>query len=150
MKRMTTGSVRELADPQALLRRTWAEKQLVAINELRAVSDASEQGMSQRKIGVALGLSQTQIHRILRKVESHSEVLETSPNEIIWQAETGRITRTAMLKALKEFEHTAGEHAPDGQDGYLAGTWDQVRRAFFRGLLSENEFESLFNAVRPE
>lgn len=36
-----------------------------------------------------------------------------------------------------------GETAPDGQDGYVPGAWDEVRQAYMDGHITEEAYEVL-------
>lgn len=36
-----------------------------------------------------------------------------------------------------------GEHAPDGQDGYAPGAWDEVRQAHMDGHISAEAYDLL-------
>ena len=43
-----------------------------------------------------------------------------------------------------------GQSAPDGQDGYVPGAWDEVRGVFLDGLISDRAYEALYRALKQK
>lgn len=130
------------------LRKVAAKENLVEIERIRAVAAASQSGMSQREIADLLDTSQPDIHRVLRRVNSGSGIPEVSPNEVVMRATVGEISRKAMLDALRNMDYSIGQSDPTGGDGYLAGTWDQVKRLVGKHFVTESEYERLRLALR--
>ncbi len=147
-------------DDTAIARRALmrtAQERLNRIEEIRDVAILADKGLSQRAIAERLGTTQPRIHRILRLLDLRADTnaLEETPEEIVLNAfvacdHAGDTTslRVTMIERLKKFTYTFGEGAPDGSDGYLPGTWDQLTAAYAEGLLSKGEYDEVRSAVR--
>ena len=132
----------------ANLRKIAAKRNLVEIERIRVVAAASQSGMRQREIADLLDTSQPDIHRVLRRVNSGSGIPGVSPNEIVMRATVGEISRQEMLDTLRNMDYSVGQSDPTGGDGYLAGSWDQVKRLVGKHFVTESEYESLRLTLR--
>ncbi|WP_071287818.1 hypothetical protein [Mycolicibacterium llatzerense] len=69
-----------------------------------------------------------------------------TPAEIIAQRGDGIITTEEMMDSLLSWRYTFGRVACVGgvaTDAYIAGDWDSICMAFYRGELTDDEFERL-------
>ncbi|QTJ69975.1 hypothetical protein HYG77_25815 [Rhodococcus sp. ZPP] len=56
-----------------------------------------------------------------------------------------------MMDTLVHWNYTFGYVPTEGDqsmDAYAKGSWDEVRRAYRRGLLSDDEWDVLFDSTR--
>ncbi|QYB00670.1 hypothetical protein I1A62_00740 (plasmid) [Rhodococcus sp. USK10] len=70
---------------------------------------------------------------------------------MIYQRSAGVITDDEMMDTLVHWNYTYGSVPTDGGqqvDAYAKGSWDDVRRAYRRGLLTDDEWDILFDATR--
>jgi hypothetical protein len=123
----------------ARLRAIRAFRELIGIYEAREALAASDEGKSQRAIAEALGRSQSDVHRLLRRARGATP---SAVREWILRAAIGQESRGALVGRLG-LTHGPGEHDPSGSDGYQPGDLDEVRAALFDGLISESEFEQI-------
>ncbi|MFT3873150.1 MAG: hypothetical protein QM714_10965 [Nocardioides sp.] len=129
-------------DSEARLSATRALRELVEIEQIRAALNAERDGRTQREIGRLLGVSQTEVHRMLRRAKNAgTDWVRVAPRELILRYRAGLISRGTLLGRLNGIEE--GQVAPHSGDGYTPGAWDQVRDAFMDGLLTEDEYEEL-------
>lgn len=134
------------SSPETALRQVRARTELCGLAEVRAVRQATKAGLSQRAIAKLLGTSQTNVHRLLRQSRAVDD--RRGPREVILCYVAGEISRGALIGSLSDLAR--GSHPEDGGDGYLPGTWDEVRAAFLDGLLAETDYEELRAALRAE
>jgi len=139
-----------------------AEQRLAAIAARRRVADrelereiykaATIKGLSQRQISDLVGnQSQATIQRILRRVSDDPSQLDVKPAEIIDQRTAGLITTEQMMDQLMNWRYTFGGVVRiDGvaTDAYMTGDWDAIEMAFYRGQLSDHEFQQLADRQR--
>lgn len=124
-------------------------RQRVCERELeREVYDAAVvQGLTQRQISQQVGnLSQATIQRILRRITDDPTQLDVKPAEIIDQRTAGIITTGQMMEKLLGWTYSVGQVARiDGvaTDAYMTGDWDAIETAFYRGQLTDDEFQRL-------
>ena len=129
-------------DSAARLSAARALRELVEIEQIRAALNAERDGRTQREIGRLLGVSQTDVHRMLRRAKNAgTDWVRVAPRELILRYRAGLISRGTLLGRLNDLDE--GQVAPHSGDGYAPGTWDQVRDAFMDGLLTEDEYEEL-------
>lgn len=126
-----------------------AARQRVCERELeREIYDAAVvQGLTQRRISELVGnQSQATIQRILRRIADDPTQLDITPAEIIDQRTAGLITTEQMMDTLLGRTYSVGKVARVNcvaTDAYLAGDWDDIEIAFYRGQLTDNEFRRL-------
>lgn len=126
-----------------------AARQRVNDRELeREIYDAAVvQGLSQRQISQLVGsYSQASIQRILRRIADDPTRLDVKPAEIIDQRTAGIISTAQMMQKLLDSTYSVGHVVRiDGvaTDAYIAGDWDSIQNAFFRGQLADDEFQRL-------
>lgn len=131
-----------------------AARQRVHERELeREIYDAAlVHGLTQRAISELVGnLSQATIQRILRRVIEEPTRLAVTPAEVIDQRTAGMITNEQMMKTLLEWRYAFGQVARIGEvatDAYMTGDWDAIEMAFYRGQLSDDEFQQLADHQR--
>jgi hypothetical protein len=139
-----------------------AEQRLAAIAARRRVADrelereiyeaATVEGLSQRQISDLVGdQSQATIQRILRRVNVDPSQLTVKPAEIIDQRTAGMITTEQMMDKLMNWHYTVGDVVRIGgvaTDAYMTGDWDAIEMAFYRGQLSDDEFQQLADRQR--
>lgn len=130
----------------ATVRRAW--ERLLRIEEMRDVRRLAEAGKAQREIADLLHTTQPRIHRMLKATEGRPVDTKT-PEEVILRATVGHADRRTLVETLKSLTYTFGEHAPYPAEGATSGTWDQVRHAYMTGLLSQEEYERVRDAVKP-
>jgi len=145
---------------QAIAQR--AEQKLAAIAARRRVADrelereiyeaATIQGLSQRQISDLVGnQSQATIQRILRRVNEDPSQLDIKPAEVIDQRTAGIITTEQMMDKLMNWQYSFGGVVRIGgvaTDAYMTGDWDAIEMAFYRGQLSDKEFQKLADRQR--
>lgn len=126
-----------------------AARQRIANRELtRAIYCAAhDEGLSQRQISDALGtLSQASVQRTLQRVAENPSMLDETPAEVIDRRTAGLIDTKDMMRRLLNWTYTFG-YVPHiegtATDAYNLGGWDEVERAYYRGLLSDHEFSRL-------
>lgn len=139
-----------------------AEQRLAAIAARRRVAErelereiyeaATVQGLSQRQISDLVGnQSQATIQRILRRVNDDPSQLNPKPAEIIDQRTAGIITTEEMMDTLMKWRYTFGDVVRfngAATDAYMTGDWDAIEMAFYRGQLSDDEFQRLADRQR--
>ncbi|KPH20500.1 hypothetical protein AN948_06425 [Rhodococcus sp. ADH] len=105
-------------------------------------------GLTQRRISeIVGGASHTTIHRLVhRLLENPDQVQRITPAEVIDRRTAGMITDDEMMDQLMNWSYSFG-YIPkmDGiaTDAYISGDWDDVEHAFYRDLLSDDEFTHL-------
>lgn len=114
----------------------------------RAIFEAARDGgLSQRQISDIVGIySQATIQRILRRFTEDPSLLEETPAEVIDRRAAEMITGRQMMAKLLHWKYSFGAVARVkgvATDAYTAGDWDEVEMAYYRGLLSDNEFRKL-------
>lgn len=138
----------DIADAQARLS-VRAARQRVEARELeRAIYQAANlAGLSQRQISDIVGIhSQATVQRILRRLTADPALLEERPAEVIDRRAAGVIDTQEMMDKLLNWKYSFGSVVRvDGvaTDAYTTGDWDEIEMAFYRGLLSDDEFEAL-------
>jgi hypothetical protein len=137
-----------VADAQARLA-AKAARQRVDERELeRAIYQAAnDAGLSQRQISDIVGIhSQATVQRILRRLTEDPALLEERPAEVIDRRAAGLINTDDMMDRLLKWRYSfGGVVRVDGvaTDAYATGDWDEIEMAFYRGLLSDDEFQAL-------
>lgn len=144
---MSTADVTNQAAAQEQLAAV-AARQRVCERELeREIYNAAIHGVTQRQISELVGnQSQATIQRILRRIADDQGLLEVKPAEIIDQRTAGIITTEQMMDKLLNWKYTFGRvvHIGDeATDAYMSGDWDTIEMAFYRGQLSDDEFQQL-------
>jgi hypothetical protein len=114
----------------------------------RAIFEAANHaGLSQRQISGIVGIhSQATVQRILRRLVEDPALLDETPAEIIDRRAAGLTDTEDMMDRLLAWTFSfGGVVRVDGvaTDAYAAGDWDEIEMAFYRGLLSDDEFQAL-------
>lgn len=130
---------------------SYAERELARLHLLRSVQDAARDKVSQTAIARDAGVSQPEVHRILRRLSDFPTMLERTPREVILRWVVGRIGHEEMVEELLSWPYTFSvDVEPTNPEGeYSSGTWDQVTEAMLRGLLGEEDYVRLVEHVRP-
>lgn len=130
---------------------SYAERELARLHLLRSVDAASRAKVSQVAIARDAGVSQPEVHRILRKLSDFPPMLDRTPREIILLWVAGRLGHDEMMDELLSWPYSFSTDVepsnPLGQ--YSSGSWDQVNEAMLRGLLGEEDYTCLVEHVRP-
>ena len=124
-----------------------ARERLARIAERRDVAELSAAGKSQREIAEVLSTTQPRVGRIVKVIELLGDPFEETPEEIVMRAHVDGEDRGVLVKRLSAISYTGSEYAPYPSEGKAAGTWDQVRQAYFSGFLSEDEFDPIKSAA---
>jgi Homeodomain-like domain len=108
---------------------------------------ATREGLSQRRISdIVGGRSQATVQRILRRLTEDPSLLDETPTEIIDRRTAGMIDDHDMMERLLNWKYSFGGVVRiDGvaTDAYTTGDWDDIEMAFYRRLLSDDEFQAL-------
>lgn len=103
--------------------------------------------VSQRQISDIVGtLSQATVQRIIRRLAANPSLLRETPAEIIDRRAAGFIDDRAMMKRLINWQYSFGVVPRiDGvaTDAYTTGDWGEVESAYYRDLVSDEEFAQL-------
>lgn len=141
----------------ATLEQARAEKRLAEKAARRRLDDrelereifrASRQwGLTQRRISeILVDTSQATVQRTLRRFEDNPALLHQTPAEIIDRRAAGLISDTEMMDQLSNWTYSFGYTPSAGgaaTDAYVSGDWDEVELAFYRGLVSDDEYTRL-------
>lgn len=110
-----------------------------------------EQGFTQTQIGNWLGLAQPSVLSALRTAEKVPMPIEgfsgATPYEICERYAAGFITRDQVIDELTRFPYKE-ESRTDGYNSIVVdppGTWSELVRASFRGLIDDELYEEVFN-----
>jgi len=129
------------------LARTAARQRLDRRELERAIFDGRKAGLTQRQISDKLGIhSQTTVQRILRRLDEDPSLLEKKPAEVIDRYAVGEISAESMMDQLLNWTYSFGSVARINgvaTDAYMSGDWDDIERAFYQGLLSDEQFARL-------
>jgi hypothetical protein len=126
-----------------------AARQRVDERELeRAIYQASNHaGLSRRQIREIVGTrSQATVQRILRRLTEDPSLLDETPAEIVDRRAAGMINDHDMMERLLNWKYSfGGVVCMDGvaTDSYTTGDWDDIETAVYRGLLNDDEFQTL-------
>ncbi len=75
-------------------------------------------------------------------------MLDVKPAEIIDQRTAGIITTQQMMERLLGWSYSVGQVVRINgvaTDSYIVGDWDSIETAFYRGRLTDDEFQRLAN-----
>jgi len=129
------------------LARTAARQRLDRRELERAIFDGRKAGLTQRQISDKLGIhSQTTVQRILRRLDEDPSLLEKKAAEVIDRYAVGEISAESMMDQLLNWTYSFGSVARINgvaTDAYMSGDWDDIERAFYQGLLSDEQFARL-------
>lgn len=129
------------------LARVAARRRLDERDIYRAIQRAVEAGLSQRQISDTIqSLSQATIQRMIQRIAATPELLRETPAEIIDQRAAGFIDTDAMMDTLLHWKYRFGAvpRIDDvATDAYMKGDWDEIESAYYRDLLSDDEFAKL-------
>jgi hypothetical protein len=140
-----------VTDTRSALAANSAREHLLRLDRLRLIDKAQNEGFTLRQIADLLEISATQVHRLAQRVLQQPGELERTPQEVIYQRSAGVITDDEMMDTLVHWDYTYGYVPTEGDqqvDAYAKGSWDEVRRAYRRGLLTDDEWDILFEATR--
>ncbi|MCU6479038.1 helix-turn-helix domain-containing protein [Arthrobacter sp. A2-55] len=124
-----------------------ARQRVDVLDEMRAVKNALDRGLTQRPIAELLMTSQARVSRLLKAIERRGGDLSQDPEEIILRTTAYDTDRTKMVADLKGFHYTFGEEAPYPHEGRIPGTWDQVVSCYAQKMLTDEEFNEIRRAV---
>lgn len=115
---------------------------------------AHDAGLSQRQISEVVGsVSQATVQRTLRRITADPSLLEETPGEVIDRRAAGMIGDQAMMDNLLDRTYSFGR-VPSiddiATDAYIPGDWDEVETAYYRDLLSDEEFDQLMEQQRDQ
>ena len=148
---MTTEAHQTLAQKRLAAK---AARQRIDERELaREIYEAATvQGLTQRHISDLVGTqSQATIQRILRRISNDPTQLDENPAEVIDKRTAGIITTEQMMNKLLNWHYTFGQVARINDvatDAYVAGDWDAIETAYYRGQLTDDEFQQLADRQR--
>ena len=115
---------------------------------------AHDEGLSQRQISEVVGsVSQATVQRTLRRLTADPSLLEETPGEVIDRRAAGMIDDQTMMDNLLDRTYSFGRvPSIDGvaTDAYIDGDWDEVETAYYRDLLSDEEFDQLMEQQRDQ
>jgi len=123
-----------------------ARRRVADLDVLRAVAEANAANITQRVIREHIGFSQPTIHRMLRTVLENPALLDRTPTEVIDRRTAGQIGDDEMMRVLLDWNFTFGRVPVSGgisADAYEPGSWDEIERAYYRGLLTNDEIGRL-------
>lgn len=129
------------------LERVAARRRLDDREIFRAIHRAVRAGLSQRQISDIVGnLSQATVQRIIRRIAGNPSLLRETPAEIVDRRAAGFIDDHTMMDRLLNWKYSFGAvpRVDDvATDAYMTGDWDEVESAYYRDLLSDDEFAAL-------
>lgn len=125
-----------------------AARQRVSERELvrKVYRAASYNGLSQRQISDILQRSQATVQRTLRRVTDDPSLLDETPAEVIDRRTSGMISDDEMMERLLDWRYTFGgvvRIRGVATDAYTTGDWDDIEMAYYRGQLTDEEFQAL-------
>lgn len=86
------------------------------------------------------------IQRILRRFNANPSLLHQTPSELIDRRAAGLVTDAQTMNMLLGWNYTFGAVARVkgvATDGYETGDWEDIELAYYRNLISDNEFQQL-------
>lgn len=129
------------------LERVAARRRLDEREMYRAIHQAVQARFSQRQISEIVGtLSQATIQRIIQRIAATPALLCETPSEIIDRRAAGLIDGRMMMEGLLNWKYSFGAVPRIDDvvtDGYVTGDWDEIESAYYRDLLSDDEFDEL-------
>ncbi|MBM4569219.1 hypothetical protein GS489_01530 [Rhodococcus hoagii] len=133
------------ADPRERARQRLAQKR-----RLRAIHAAIEAGTPPQKIGTRFGLSVRELSRIAKRLGIRPEIVDRSPEDVIWERAVGEISDDQMMDELRSWPYTFAIY-PDEPltDGTIPGSWNEVLDGHYDHLVTESELDQLRKQVRP-
>lgn len=126
--------------------RRRARQRLDRIEEMRDARCLATAGQSVQQIADHLDTTEARALRMLKATEGRS-VDEVTPEEVILQLAALGGDRRRLVERLSKCTFTYRQHAPEPFDGAISGSWDDVRRAVTEGLLSQDEYDLVCQAV---
>ncbi|SIH25741.1 Uncharacterised protein [Mycobacteroides abscessus subsp. abscessus] len=142
-----TAEAIDVATPLERLSRKAARQRVDERDLERAIYQAQQAGHTHRQISDIVGTcSQATVQRILRRITEDPALLEETPAEIIDRRAAGMIGSEEMMAKLLDWKYSFGGvvRVDDvATDAYTTGDWDSIEMAYYRDLLSEDEFQEL-------
>lgn len=131
----------------------FAEQQLAKLTMKREVAKMLEEGLSPDQLAHRLGLSMRETRRWVfatTAVMGPSGQIPVSPAEVVYEAAVGMRSRESMLKDLTHRKYTYARDAePDNPlSARTIGTWDDLLVCLSQGLLTEDEYVQIQDAVQ--
>lgn len=125
------------------------KRELADLDYRRAVVAAAEAaGLTQREIAQVVGRSQPDVGRTLKRISGDPALVVRSPREVALKRALGDLSDEEMMTQLKDFPYKPGvANANPATDGYVRGSWDEVRRLRREGLITVDEWSELFTHV---
>ncbi len=83
---------------------------------------------------------------MLRTVLENPAMLDRTPTEVVDRRTASEISDTEMMQVLLDWNCTFGRVPVSGgisADAYEPGSWDEIERAYCRGLLTDEEIGRL-------
>lgn len=131
---------REISDPEDVLVALSAQRNLATVQSRRAMHALLARGVPQMQVAKVAGVSQAHVSRTAALLADHPELLEETPEEIVWRHAVGEIHEGEMLRALVDWPFTRGRVR---DDAYEAGTFDQLTTLVAQGFLTEEQFRTI-------
>lgn len=131
--------------------RAKACEELAKRRLLRQVADATDRGLGPDGIADRLGVSLAAVNRMMRKVRLSPESVERGPREVALEYAVGEVSREDMLADLSGREYTYGQSAEPESPiscAYIRGSWDEVTRAAYSRLITDEDFSKVARRVR--
>jgi len=132
-------------DPLVIAR---AANELAGRWRLAATVAAAESGRRQRDIAAALNVSQPAVAQLLSRARRWPDEWQRTPRQVALECVAGGLSREQPLKELVDWPWTSG-HFDDADEpwpeAYVRGTWDQLLDVVREGLLTDADYEYVFN-----
>ncbi|WP_083701695.1 Lrp/AsnC family transcriptional regulator [Tersicoccus sp. Bi-70] len=105
--------------------------------------------MTQVEIARKLGVSQPEVHRMLRKVDHFPELLDRTPREVILDFHAELINHSEMMDELKVWPFTFSTPAEPKNplSPSARGSWEDVVDAVHRDLLLVEDYDELLHGL---
>ena len=137
-------------DTRSALAANSAREHLLRLDRLRLIGKAHSEASRCGRSPTSSGSRRLRSGRLAHRAEPRPDELEVTPAEVIYQRSPGAITDEEMMDTLVNWRYTYG-YVPTGRDqpmdAYAKGSWDDVRRAYRRGLLRDDEWD-VFDRTR--
>lgn len=130
--------------------RDLATQRLAKKRRLRAIHAAVEAGTPSPEIGARFGLSARELSRIAHRLQISPEIVDRSPEDVIWERAVGEVNDDQMMTELRGWPYTFAIY-PDEPlaGGMIPGSWNEVLTGYYDDLLTEGEIDQLTTHVQP-
>ncbi|GBF17614.1 hypothetical protein Br6_05021 [Rhodococcus sp. Br-6] len=130
--------------------RQLAAQRLARKRRLRAIHAAIAAGAPSPDIEARFGLSARELSRVAQRLEISPEIVDRSPEDVIWERATDEVNDDQMMTELRGWPYTFAIY-PDEPlaDGMIPGSWNEVLTGYYDDLLTEGEIYQLTTHVQP-